>query len=86
VNLYEEKVREELANGTILLQASGSLIGQVNCLSTEDLSKAKIFGYPCKVTASAGLGKSGVINIERESNLGSNIHHKGVLIIGGYIR
>ena len=32
------------------------------------------------------LGKIGIINIERESNLSGRFHDKGVQIIGGYLR
>jgi predicted ATP-dependent protease len=32
------------------------------------------------------LGKVGIINIERESNLSGRFHDKGVQIIGGYLR
>jgi hypothetical protein len=31
------------------------------------------------------MGKSGVINIERESKLSGNTHDKGVLILSGYL-
>src|SRR5207253_4605195 len=36
--------------------------------------------------ASAALGKAGLINIERESNLSGRFHDKGVHIISGYLR
>jgi ATP-dependent Lon protease len=39
-----------------------------------------------RITASAALGKSGIINIERESNLSGRFHDKGVHIISGYLR
>jgi ATP-dependent Lon protease len=32
------------------------------------------------------MGRAGVINIERESDLSGNTHNKGVLILGGYLR
>jgi len=39
-----------------------------------------------RITASASLGKTGIINIERESNLSGRFHDKGVQIISGYLR
>jgi predicted ATP-dependent protease len=39
-----------------------------------------------RITATAALGKSGVINIERESNLSGRFHDKGVHIISGFMR
>jgi predicted ATP-dependent protease len=44
-----------------------------------------MFGTPSRVTASIGLGKEGVIDIEREAKTGGPIHTKGVLILSGYI-
>ena len=42
-------------------------------------------GQPSRVTASIGLGREGVIDIEREVKLGGPIHSKGVMILGGYL-
>ena len=44
------------------------------------------FGKPVRITASAAMGKIGIINVERESNLSGRFHDKGVQIISGYIR
>jgi predicted ATP-dependent protease len=33
-----------------------------------------------------GIGQTGIINIERESNLSGRFHDKGVHIIAGYLR
>jgi predicted ATP-dependent protease len=43
------------------------------------------FGMPSRVTASIGLGREGVMDIEREAKMGGPIHTKGVLILSGYI-
>jgi predicted ATP-dependent protease len=37
------------------------------------------------VTASVGVGREGIVDIEREANMGGRIHTKGVLIISGYL-
>jgi predicted ATP-dependent protease len=44
------------------------------------------FGKPVRITASVALGKTGIINIEREANLSGRFHDKGVQIISGYLR
>jgi ATP-dependent Lon protease len=44
------------------------------------------FGKPVRISASAALGKAGLINIERESNLSGKLHDKGMQIIAGYVR
>jgi predicted ATP-dependent protease len=83
-NLMQEKIKEMIENGTILISTSGSMVGQVNGLSvlnTGDYS----FGRPSRVTVSIGMGKAGIIDIERETKLGGPIHTKGVLILSGYL-
>jgi len=43
------------------------------------------FGKPSRITAQTYSGRSGVINIERESALSGRTHDKGVLILSGYL-
>jgi ATP-dependent Lon protease len=56
----------------------------VNGLAVYDLGIFS-FGRPNRITAKTFLGKRGVINIERESQLSGRIHDKGVLILSGYL-
>ncbi len=84
-NLIETKIREMIAEGLLLIDTSGSRAGQVNGLSVMQIA-GYAFGKPVRITASAALGKSGLINIEREANLSGRLHDKGVQIIAGYLR
>jgi predicted ATP-dependent protease len=59
-------------------------VGQVNALSVMDQGDYS-FGRPSRITAVTYLGRKGIINIERESDLGGKIHNKGVLILSGCI-
>ena len=43
------------------------------------------FARPSRVTARVRLGARGVVDIEREVELGGPIHSKGVLILSGYL-
>jgi predicted ATP-dependent protease len=43
------------------------------------------FGKPSRITASVGPGAQGIVDIEREVELGGAVHSKGVLILGGYL-
>ncbi|MDW7710502.1 MAG: ATP-binding protein [Deferrisomatales bacterium] len=79
----EEVIGRLIEEGTIVIEADGSAIGQVNGLSVYDLGDYA-FGKPSRVTAKVFLGKEGVVNIERESDLGGRIHNKGMLILQGY--
>jgi len=83
-NLIQQKIVEMTNRGLILIDTSGSKIGQVNGLSVIGLGDFA-FGRPSRVTASIGLGREGVVDIEREAKMGGPIHTKGVLILGGYL-
>ena len=84
-NLIETRIREMIEEGTLLVDVSGERVGQVNGLSVLEIGGYS-FGKPVRITASAALGKAGLINIERESNLSGRFHDKGVQIIAGYLR
>ena len=43
------------------------------------------FGKPTRITASVGVGREGLIDIEREAKLGGPLHTKGVMILNGHI-
>jgi len=83
-NLIQQKILEMMQRGLILIDTSGAKTGQVNGLSVISLGDFA-FGRPSRVTASIGLGREGVVDIEREAKMGGPIHTKGVLILGGYL-
>jgi lon-related putative ATP-dependent protease len=83
-NRIEERVREMIADGTLIVQTEGEAIGQVNGLSVLQLGDYA-FGKPSRVTARTYMGRGNVVNIEREVELSGPIHSKGVLILGGYL-
>ncbi|HEV2289635.1 MAG TPA: AAA family ATPase [Candidatus Acidoferrales bacterium] len=84
-NLVETKIQEMIEKGMLLIDVEGERAGQVNGLSVLELG-GYAFGKPVRITASAALGKAGIINIERESNLSGRFHDKGMHIISGYLR
>ena len=84
-NLIETRIREMIDEGTLLIDVSGTRVGQVNGLSILEIGGYS-FGKPVRITATAALGKAGLINIEREANLSGRFHDKGMQIIGGYLR
>ncbi len=83
-NLIQEKIQEMIKRGFILIDTESEAVGQVNGLSVMGLGDFA-FGRPSRVTASIGLGKEGIIDIEREAKLGGPIHTKGVMILSGYL-
>ena len=60
------------------------MVGQVNALSVLQTGRFR-FGQASRITATARLGRSGVIDIEREAKLGGEIHSKGVMILSSYL-
>jgi lon-related putative ATP-dependent protease len=83
-NLYEEKIHDNYVENTIMIDVAGEAVGQVNALAVYQIGEIA-FGRPSRITAETFMGKSGVINIERESKLSGNTHDKGVLILSGYL-
>jgi len=83
-DLPDERIREMIERGTIMIDTDGEVIGQVNGLSIYSLGDVT-FGKPSRITCKTFLGRGGVINIERESQLSGRIHDKGVLILSGYM-
>lgn len=78
------RLREEIKRGRLLIETDGEKAGQVNGLSVLQLGDF-MFGNPSRITATARLGPSKVVDIEREVELGGAIHSKGVLILSGFL-
>jgi len=84
-NLIEEKIQEMIDRGTLMIDVTGEVVGQVNGLAVYSLGDY-MFGKPSRITASTSMGRAGIINIEREADLSGATHNKGVLILSGYLR
>lgn len=84
-NRLEEKLQELITEGTVLIDTDGSRVGQVNGLAVMTMGD-HMFGRPSRVTATTSMGRSGIVNIEREAKLSGSTHDKGVLILSGYLR
>lgn len=84
MNLYEEKLDEMLADDVIMIDTQGSEIGQINGLAVLDMGNY-VFGNPTRITATTYVGKSGIVNIEKEARMSGQTHDKGVQIISGFL-
>lgn len=82
--LFYERWLSAYDEGSFLLDLSGMVVGQVNGLSVQAQGDFW-FGRPCRITARTFPGGKGVIDIQRESHLGGNIHSKGVMTLGGFL-
>jgi len=66
------------------VNVSGMRVGQLNALSV--LSAGELsFGQPSRLTASCRFGDGDIIDIEREVELGGDLHSKGMMIMSGYL-
>jgi predicted ATP-dependent protease len=83
-SLIPERLREAPSRGGRVIRPEGEAVGQVHGLSVSGIGDT-LFGRPTRITATAGLGREGVLDIERQAELGGKIHSKGVLILGGYL-
>lgn len=83
-SMIEEKIKEMIKDGTILIDTNGAVVGQVNGISILSLGDY-IFGKPSRITSRTYIGKGEVINIEREVKMSGRIHNKGVMILTGYL-
>ncbi len=79
----EERLAQMIEDGTILIDLEGEVDGQINGLAVYGMGDYA-FGKPSRVTARVYMGKEGVSNIDRESDLGGPIHNKGAMILQGF--
>ncbi len=84
VKKYDSKYMEMIQENTLLIDTSGFQVGQINGLTVMTIGDYT-FGKPVKITANTYMGKTGVVNIEREVELSGSSHSKGVLILSGYL-
>ena len=84
-DLPEEILRSRITDGAVLLDLGGEKVGQVNGLAVLNTGD-HAFGSPARITAVTAVGRSGIIDIEREASMSGSIHTKGMLILSGFLR
>lgn len=91
INMREQRldrlraqIYSQIERQVIDIDVQGNQVGQVNALSVLSIGGFS-FAQPSRVTASARFGDDNIIDIEREVELGGDIHSKGVLILSGYL-
>lgn len=83
-NLIQEKLCEYIDRNVIYISTEGQVVGQINGLSVLSVGDFS-FGAPSRITVAVGLGKEGLIDVQREVHMSGPIHGKGVMIIAGYL-
>ncbi len=79
-----EAFLEDIQEGHILIDTDGLAVGKINGLTVLEIGDTA-FGTPARISATVFAGSSGVVDIEREVELGKAIHSKGVLLLTGYL-
>ncbi|WP_232364937.1 Lon protease family protein [Salinimonas marina] len=75
---------QDIKEGHVLIETSGKAVGQVNGLTVLEVGDTA-FGTPARITSTVYAGANGVVDIEREVELGQPIHSKGVMLLTGYL-
>ncbi|MGB0895638.1 MAG: S16 family serine protease, partial [Parashewanella sp.] len=79
-NLSELYSAQNFDDKFITLPTNGESIGQINGLTVIDAGGFS-YGEPARITCTAHYGDGEVADIERKSELGGNIHAKGMMIL-----
>jgi predicted ATP-dependent protease len=79
-----EAVLDDIKQGQILIATQGVDVGKVNGLTVLEIGDS-MFGTPARITSTVYAGSNGVVDIEREVELGQPIHSKGVMLLTGYL-
>jgi predicted ATP-dependent protease len=80
----EQRLRESIFEGDVLIDLQGARAGQLNGLTQIDLGDHR-FGLPVRLSARTYAGEEGLLNIEREVELSGPLHDKGVFILQNYL-
>ena len=84
LNLQEENLLKLVESKDILLSVDGTAIGQINGLAVYDYGDHS-FGKIGRITCTTSISDSGIVNIERQSQLSGKIHDKGIMILSGFL-
>jgi lon-related putative ATP-dependent protease len=83
-NRIEERMQEMMEEDTLIVRTSGEAVGQINGLAVLGMGDYS-FGKPSRITCRTFAGRSGIVNIERETKMSGRIHEKAILIISSYL-
>ncbi|MCL8209137.1 MAG: AAA family ATPase [Actinomycetia bacterium] len=79
----EDRLTRLMAEGTLMVDTRGSVVGQVNGLAVLNFGDMA-FGKPSRITARTYAGALGITNIERQTRQSGTLHTKGVLTLAAY--
>lgn len=81
-----ERMQGEIAEGQIMIETQGEVIGQVNALSVLNFpGHPLVFGEPSRISCVVHLGNGEINDVERKAELGGNFHAKGMMIMQAFL-
>lgn len=83
-NLFEEEYMGDYEREIIKVATSGQAVGRCNGLSVTLFGDYE-FGLPHQISCTVGVGHGGILDLEREAQLGGPIHTKGMMILKSYL-
>jgi predicted ATP-dependent protease len=83
-SLIRDRILDMYRDNKYIVELSGYRVGQINALSVIDYGDFA-FGKQNRITVTTFVGRSGIVNIEREIDMSGSIHSKGILILSGFI-
>lgn len=84
LNLYEEEFMEGYDRELVKVSTEGEAVGRVNGLSVTWYGDFE-FGLPHQIACTVGVGSGGIVDLEREAELGGPIHTKAMMILKSYL-
>ncbi|MFW6325037.1 MAG: Lon-insertion domain-containing protein, partial [Desulfovibrionales bacterium] len=82
-NLYQEEFLHEYDREAIKVPTSGKSVGRAIGLSVSQYGEY-VMALPHLISCTTGVGHGGVLDLEREAELGGPIHTKGMMILKSY--
>ena len=82
-NLYQEEFLREYDRRSIKVHTQGQSVGVANGLSVTQVGDY-VMGLPHQISCTVGVGHGGIMDLEREAELGGPIHTKGMMILKSY--
>ncbi len=85
INILSSNIKDSIKDNTILINTSGTEVGQINGLSVYQIY-GHTFGQPQRITVNSYKDNTGIINLQKNSDLSGKIYSKASLIINSYIK
>ena len=79
-----QSLLDDIKEGHVLIATEDKAVGTVNGLTVLEVGDTA-FGTPARITSTVYAGANGVVDIEREVELGQPIHSKGVMLLSGFL-